>query len=780
MTEQVIIEFIPDFTKLDSGLDAVAKTGKVDVSAFKDIQKSIDATANDAQGLVKTFKDVAGASVKMGQSVENAFASGVQDALDEAGVSVNEFADALKKTNPQAVTLKKELQQLKESMARMKAEGKDTGKEFEALRNRAGKLSDAIADANAEIKNAGSDTRNIDNVVGSISALAGGYSALQGATALFGDESEDLQKTLVKVNGAMALASGLQQTVNALQREGALVKLADVVATKAQSFAQSVYASAVGTSTGAMKAFRIAFLAIGIGAIVFVLYEAAKAMGVFGDETKDTADRAADLARNVKTLNDELDNNLNALRRSSALQEEALKQRGATEKQLHTQTISNIKAENELLLKAAQAKVKLLGFEQFVRTKQDAENLLSIKKMAQESGTASKKNQARLDEEVKAVQEVVDAYTKVNQNLDDIEIKSAQFRTQEIIKFNKQRKEALDKLRKETEAGQAEADKNFILGAIARANKEIEQEQIAFDNLQDIEADKRAEYQKTLDAKKKALADGLLAGVEAGIKEVADVKKTEEEKRAEMVKTANQLIDIASKIGSIFGQLGAIQTERDQQLVASKRKAIEEQAKAGIISQKEAEARQKQIDAFEKKARREAAEREKKAALFQAVLAIPQAFLKGLTSAPPPYGAILGGIAAALAAAEAAIIASKPVPRFFRGKKDRYEGPGEVADMGSEIVERGGRMFLYTKPTQTYLGANDKVYTAAETRQIMHNTNASTTIVKDRTFQFDYDRFAKAIPESGININIDQDGIVVLANKAQSRTRYMDKRYSTK
>lgn len=140
----------------------------------------------------------------------------------------------------------------------------------------------------------------------------------------------------------------------------------------------------------------------------------------------------------------------------------------------------------------------------------------------------------------------------------------------------------------------------------------------------------------------------------------------------------------------------------------------------------------------------------------------------------------MGAIAAALAAAQAAIIISKPVPRFFRGKKDSYAGPGEVADMGSEIVERNGRMFLYTKPTQTYLGANDKVYTAAETKQILHNTNISTTVKQAPAAGFDYDRLGRSIPASSISINIDKDFISESVANGLSRTNYMDRRYSSK
>lgn len=773
--ENVIINFEIGKDEVTPALDNLELPPEI-LADFKKLTELIQSGKGTTAELIDTFKKVSSAAIKMGKSVEDAFGAGIKDALEEAGVSLEEFEKALKKANAPAITLKKELRDLKETMARMKAEGKDTGKEFDDLRSRAGKLADAINDANAEIKNAGSDTRNIDNVVGSISALAGGYAAVQGAAALFGSESEGLQKTLIKVNGAMALATGIQQIANGLQKEGALIKLADVIATKSQSAAQYVYAAAVGESTGAMKAFRIALLATGIGAIVFVLYEAAKAMGVFGDNTKETTDRAAELAKGIHDLNTELDANLAALKQSSALQAETLKQRGANEKTLHDQNINSIKQENELILAAAKEKVKLLGFEQYVRNKQDAENLLAIKKLQAESGTASKENQARLDEEVKAVQEVVDAYQKLSENNNAIALKDAQFQTQVILDAAKKRKEALDKAAKDALAQSQETDKNFILAAIERANKEIEQEQIAFDNKQEIEEQKREEIEKTKKAAIDAVAAAAQAGQEAGLKEVEDAKKAEEAKRQERIKTVNTMIELASQIGSVFSALNDLQTSKDTAMIAAQKKRIEEELKAGVITQKQAEAKQKALDKVEREARNRAAEREKKAAVFQAILAIPRAFLKGLEDG----GIYLAAVYAALAAVEAGIIASKPVPRFFRGKQDRYEGPGVVADMGSEIVERDGRMFLYTKPTQTYLAATDKVYTADKTRQIMHNTRINTTVRPAQADRFDYDRFAKAIPAAGLHVNIDKDGITEWTKGSLSRTTYMDKRYSSK
>ena len=144
-------------------------------------------------------------------------------------------------------------------------------------------------------------------------------------------------------------------------------------------------------------------------------------------------------------------------------------------------------------------------------------------------------------------------------------------------------------------------------------------------------------------------------------------------------------------------------------------------------------------------------------------------------------GIYVAAIYAALAALEAGIIASKPIPQFFRGKTGNYEGPGVVADMGSEIVERKGRMYLYTKPTQTYLGATDKVYTASQTRAMLHNTDTGRMQIQQGSSEkFDYAKFGAAIPKNSININIDKDFISESVANGLQTVNYKDRRYSSK
>lgn len=122
-------------------------------------------------------------------------------------------------------------------------------------------LKDAMGDANKIISTLGSDTFGLDATLSVVQSVSAGFQVLQGVTALVGSEDKDLQKILVQLNATMAIAQGLQQVQNALQKENAGRLGISIVAQKA-------YTIAVGESTGAVRIFRLAMLSIGIGAII--------------------------------------------------------------------------------------------------------------------------------------------------------------------------------------------------------------------------------------------------------------------------------------------------------------------------------------------------------------------------------------------------------------------------------------------------------------------------------------------------------------------------------
>ena len=92
-----------------------------------------------------------------------------------------------------------------------------------------------------------------------VQGVAGGIQAAQGAMALFGSESENLQKSLLKVQGAMALAQGVQGLMDLKNVFGALATAA------VQSFATikaAIMSSGIGAITLLVGAIAVAVAAL--------------------------------------------------------------------------------------------------------------------------------------------------------------------------------------------------------------------------------------------------------------------------------------------------------------------------------------------------------------------------------------------------------------------------------------------------------------------------------------------------------------------------------------
>ena len=169
---------------------------------------------------------------------------------------------------------------------------------------------DRMEDFNDRVKAVNPDKFSKINTV--VQGVASGFAAAQGAMALFGNESKDFEKTMIKLQGAMALSQGLEGLGKIQQQFGAIFR--DVVSGAKKAFA--AIKAGIG-STG------IGLILVALGAIVAYWDDIKEAVSGVSEEQKKLL---ADAQKAEKLERDKLDT-LNA-------QDNILKLQGLTEEQI--------------------------------------------------------------------------------------------------------------------------------------------------------------------------------------------------------------------------------------------------------------------------------------------------------------------------------------------------------------------------------------------------------------------------------------------------------------
>ena len=129
-------------------------------------------------------------------------------------------------------------------------------------------LRDRYIDIQNETKRLADDQRTLEGAMQGVATGVAVYGGIQSAMALSGVESEKLRETLVKLQAAQTLMNSINQVATAFEKESALMLTLKSAKTKAVTVATAAYATVTGTTTGALKLFRIALASTGIGAIV--------------------------------------------------------------------------------------------------------------------------------------------------------------------------------------------------------------------------------------------------------------------------------------------------------------------------------------------------------------------------------------------------------------------------------------------------------------------------------------------------------------------------------
>ena len=147
---------------------------------------------------------------------------------NEINIGINTTSDlsGLDKVDQSVKSLKTQLKEAQANVAALSDTFGATSKQAVEAAKSAAMLKDKIGDAKA-LTDAFNPDAKFKAVSSSLSGVAGGFSAVTGAMGVFGEKSKDVEQAVLKVQSAMALASGVQaigESIDSFKQLGAVIK----------------------------------------------------------------------------------------------------------------------------------------------------------------------------------------------------------------------------------------------------------------------------------------------------------------------------------------------------------------------------------------------------------------------------------------------------------------------------------------------------------------------------------------------------------------------------
>ena len=351
----------------------------------KDIVTAVRVETADAEKTIKQLKDEK---------------KGYKQALESAVIGSAEFSTATQQLNDAQEELSRVLSLTKKSvenadgsynalvatMAELKKEWKSTndvakrdeiGKQIDSINTQLKELDATIGnqqrnvgnyrqdfvDAMTEMKQSTFDygkelsqanknsevTRNtLEGLSQVASGVASGFAAFQGVTALLGIENENLEKSLVKVQSAMAICQGLAGMKGLVEGADKLVtafkasKMASQAMetqTNATTVAMTTSATATNVASGALKAFKVTLASTGIGLLVVALGTLVGYLITLAEEAFNAKNEMDDLTDSF----DKFQKKMSEQERQQSFNSRLMKASGASERDILLQDIKDQK-----------------------------------------------------------------------------------------------------------------------------------------------------------------------------------------------------------------------------------------------------------------------------------------------------------------------------------------------------------------------------------------------------------------------------------------------------
>lgn len=262
---------------------------------YKELQKVIENTApgRAKQGLMQQ-------------------AAGIGADIEAEKKALTELQAVVKSTADEEDRLATKLNNAKNEMAELAAAGQQDSARYQQLQDDAVGYQTAINGVNNEL-NALKGNPGLSAFVQGLGLASGALSTVQGVTALFVSDNENLNKIMVQLQATMAAAIGVQQLQNSLQKESGVIQSVMAVQSLARAKAEGLATKNTIAAGIAQKAFNIiakanpyvllaTALVTVVGALVMFSSKTKKAVADNEALTKSTVDGAEESIMGYKSL----------------------------------------------------------------------------------------------------------------------------------------------------------------------------------------------------------------------------------------------------------------------------------------------------------------------------------------------------------------------------------------------------------------------------------------------------------------------------------------------
>lgn len=203
MHETALASLENEYAKISAQMNTALKSGNDnEYRALRERAQAIKGEITTRKQLLKELRD---------QS----------NALEAEATKMEQAAAAANNTAQAHVSLRSRIRELREEMALYREQFGDQTDKYREMSAELGRLQDIQGDIQAQGSILSNDQAQFQGIISGLNGVVGGFTAAQGAVALFAGENENLQKIMLKVQSLMSITMGLQQVSATLNKDSA-------------------------------------------------------------------------------------------------------------------------------------------------------------------------------------------------------------------------------------------------------------------------------------------------------------------------------------------------------------------------------------------------------------------------------------------------------------------------------------------------------------------------------------------------------------------------------